>query len=796
MRKRHLLLTALIISLLVATGFAWPTFFEQEDLLVHREGDYLPLILSEGDELSEQIHPARDGLKQITLSFDLPDDQTLPASTEIQLELRESGLSEPEEVILLSQANLKVFARTEIALDLPYRTAGKTYRLILHVNKLEASSRLAIHTVLHPKTALTLNHHSLGLATAMSMQFIKFNWISFLIAIVLIGLILLIILYPLPFLSHILNTVEIIPLILAPFMTLATVELLNTLNTDFWLSASVYWISLLVVLSFELLLISLFGHFRLGIYFNHLIFVALGFAHHMKLFFRGDPFVAGDLHSITEAAHTINQLTYRVNNRFFLALLLTILYVLLFFKSKRKIQARRWRIAVLAAVLAGQVILIDGVILDARLIQKTFGVSRYPWNQMVNYNQNGVVVPFLQSTRNLNADLPKTPAPADAAFYQAPLFSRRTQATVAQPNIIAIMSESFCDFDNISTFETSEPVTPFFDQLKNSPNARYGNLLVSIFGGGTCNTEFEFLTGSSMLFMADGSLPYNSYFMQKTHGLPDLLNQQGYRSVAIHPYLASFWDRNLVYPALGFDDFISLEDFPSGGLVRDFVSDRSDFKQIIQTMETKKPDERLFVFSVTMQNHFPYHSSEEILQGLDYNIKIPGMTDVESVELYLSLLRQSDDALRDLIYYLAQSKEPTLVVIFGDHLPGNNNSFRNFYEILFHKDLADLTLDETEKMYETPWMIWANYQLPQLENQVLSPNFLATTVLDLTRNAKSPYFELVDTVHESVQAMSNKMIITREGQAFDRERIPASLSDLLDRYWAAEYDNVIAGKSQ
>jgi len=66
------------------------------------------------------------------------------------------------------------------------------------------------------------------------------------------------------------------------------------------------------------------------------------------------------------------------------------------------------------------------------------------------------------------------------------------------------MSESYADFNNIRELETSEPVMPFFDWLKNQPESISGNLLVSVFGGGTCNTEFEYLTGSSMLFMNDG----------------------------------------------------------------------------------------------------------------------------------------------------------------------------------------------------------------------------------------------------------------------------------------------------
>ena len=162
----------------------------------------------------------------------------------------------------------------------------------------------------------------------------------------------------------------------------------------------------------------------------------------------------------------------------------------------------------------------------------------------------------------------------------------------------------------------------------------------------------------------------------------------------------------------------------------------------------------------------------------------------------MSLWRQSDDALRDLIYYFSTVDEPTLIVLFGDHLPGNNNVFKNFYEDLFGKPLADLTQLETQKIYETPWLIWANYELPAVAKDVTSPNFLATTVLDLAGAAKSPYFEQVSQLNQTVKAMNNKMVITRDGRTYDKESLPSGLVRQLNRYWALEYDNVVRDKAQ
>lgn len=796
LNMRLFFLAICVVSIAYISWQAWPSFFNLDEKTTTVDSDYLPYRLKEGDLLVQDFHSVKDGLVALTLSFDLPEDTDLPEETSIRLSVKAAGEPVVAEQTLLTRENLKLYARTRIPLQIGSQTAGQTYSVILSIDRLPESARLSIHTSHATQAAMLVNGRDTGLATVLGLTYRQFNVWAFVRVLILMLMILVLVLLPLPGLDALLQEAIVVPLIAAPFLTLASIEILNTLNRDAMLPAPVFWLSYLTLLLFELLMASLLGRVRLAIMVNHLLFMALGIANHVKLFFRGDPFVAGDLRSVTEAAHTINQLDFIINNRFLAAVLLLVIFFLLLGKTRDTHAARRTRWIASTSSLIPLIALLNGLVLNPALISQYPGITRYPWNQMVNYNQNGVVIPFLQSTRNLNISQPEQMTQPQPGFYEIPASQKTLKPSPDKPNIIVIMSESFADFDNIRPIQSTEPVMPFFDQLQNSPNTRYGKLLVSIFGGGTCNTEFEFLTGSSMLFMADGSLPYNSYFMGPTHALPDLLGQQGYRSVAIHPYLRTFWDRNLVYPAMGFDQFISMEDFPAGGKVRDFISDKADFNQIIRSYESKQPDERLFIFSVTMQNHFPYRSSEEILSELEYNIKLPTMTEVESVELYLSLVRQSDDALRDLIYYFSTVEEPTLVVLFGDHLPGNNNVFKNFYEDLFGKPLADLTQLETQKIYETPWLIWANYDLPEVAKDITSPNFLATTVLDLAGAAKSPYFEQVSQLNQTVKAMNNKMVITREGRTYDKEALPSSLVRQLDRYWASEYTNIVLGKEQ
>lgn len=793
-RSRIIVGIIFLIGIILTTWLAWPSFYETTSAEADGETDYLPYQLFEGDILRQTFVPQQKGLQELALSFDLSANSDLPQDTLFSLDIYRMADDSSVLSMTLTSEELRTYTQTAIPISLGRGSIGQDYELVLTVLKLSDEVTLSIHTTHALNYPLVVNQSQTGLAMTMVLTYSEFNQGIFALVLFMTVIIVLLLALPLRRMHQTMTRFTIIPIFAAPGMTLIIIELLNTLNVDFWLKPQLIFLSYLVILLIELFLLGLIGRSREAIYLTMTLFVIIGMSNHVKLFFRGDPFVIGDIRSLVEAAEGVNKLKFEVSSRFLLALLFAMVSLLLFAGIRHKKRSRKFHLCVM---LASAVLFVSGynlVLLNGEFLEETFKIDRYPWNNMMNYKQNGVTLPFLQSISNMIVRVPTEDVTVSPTMYEIDQTEQREKADPDKPNVIAIMSESFSDFSNINDLATSEPYIPFYDSLKNSDNTISGNLLVSIFGGGTCNTEFEFLTGSTMLFMNDGSIPYVNYFNRRTHSLADLYSQQGYRTLAIHPYLRSFWDRNTVYSNIGFDRFMSLEDFPQEGFVRDFMGDQADYDQIIQAMEDKEANERLFLFSVTMQNHFPYYSSEEILSGLKYNIKIPGMTDVESVELYLSLLRQSDDALKSLVTYLSDLDEPTLLVIFGDHLPGNNNCFNSFYENMFGKTIADLSLAETQKLYETPFMIWANYDLPEDDIDVISPNFLGTYVLNLSGAATSPYFAAVDQLGEEIQAMSGKMILMKSGIRYDEEHIPMRLVKKLDRYWAFEYDNIIADR--
>ena len=125
--------------------------------------------------------------------------------------------------------------------------------------------------------------------------------------------------------------------------------------------------------------------------------------------------------------------------------------------------------------------------------------------------------------------------------------------------------------------------------------------------------------------------------------------------MATHPYYADGWDRDKVYPLLGFSESIFKDQYWGAGYVRKYVSDNSCVDKIIELYEKKEEGTPLFVFNVTMQNHGGYSDTYD---NFTPDITVEG---VESTPLsqYLSLVRLSDQALEKLISYFEEADEKT-----------------------------------------------------------------------------------------------------------------------------------------
>ena len=293
-----------------------------------------------------------------------------------------------------------------------------------------------------------------------------------------------------------------------------------------------------------------------------------------------------------------------------------------------------------------------------------------------------------------------------------------------KPHIIVVMNESFGITQE--KVKTNVEVTPYYDSLKGLTK---GNLYVNTFGGGTANTEFEFLTGMTIGNYEYPVMPYNNFVKSDKYSLARYFDNIGYKTIAMHPYTATNYHRDKVYKRFGFDELIFYDDFKHRDTVRNFVSDKAFYEEVIDRFnDIKESDKKLFLFGITMQNHSGYSTFD----GAEVKAQLDGYKEKESLDAYLSLMKISDDALKTLIEYFDKEKEHVIILFFGDH----NASFGT--DINKHIFGSNIEYECTDA-YRTPFFIYDNKTKEDNFVEGVSANFLSLLLLD---KAGLPYDEV------------------------------------------------------
>jgi phosphoglycerol transferase MdoB-like AlkP superfamily enzyme len=247
----------------------------------------------------------------------------------------------------------------------------------------------------------------------------------------------------------------------------------------------------------------------------------------------------------------------------------------------------------------------------------------------------------------------------------------------------------------------------------------------------------------------------------------------------MHPYFETGWSRNLIYPKLGFDESYFIEHFNQSELVRKYISDEEMYSKIIDRYENRKVNENLFIMSISMQNHGGYATKYKNFEQNYYKIG-RSYTDANQ---YFSLIRESDDALRDFVNYFASVDEPVEIVFFGDHQPSLNS---NFYKLLNGKGLSGLTLKELEALYTVPFFIWTNYDTPEETVEITSLNFLSTMALQRAGIDLPPYNQFMADLMEVVPAINARGYYSLEKDRY--LHVEDALGEELE--WIRKYENL------
>ncbi|SEW01656.1 LTA synthase family protein [[Clostridium] fimetarium] len=423
------------------------------------------------------------------------------------------------------------------------------------------------------------------------------------------------------------------------------------------------------------------------------LWLACGITDFVVLAARKTPFTAMDLYLIKDAIKIIPiyMNTFQIGATILGIVLVIVALVIWWFKSPiYKGKMNYFRSAAKFGIMAAGLTLATNALLLNSMLEDNFG------NLGNAYKQYGFAYCFSCSVLSRGISKPDNYSVESIQQLKAQIESNSTEKENEQPNIIFLQLESFMDPNLIKGVTFSENPVPNFEEL--IKNYSCGYLWVPCVGAGTANTEFEVQTGMNIDDFGPGEYPYRTV-MQSTacESTAYNLKKLGYTAEAIHNNDATFYDRYKVFANLGYDTFTSIEFMnvtektPTG-----WAKDKILTSQITQALDSTQTKD--YVYSISVQGHGDYPST--FPAGFTPKITAQGFFDLDATQAfdyYINQLNEMDTFIKELTDELSKRDEKTILVLYGDHLPGF--SFEN--ENLKNADI-----------YQTQYVIWDNYGLP------------------------------------------------------------------------------------
>ncbi|MCQ6278669.1 LTA synthase family protein [Bacillus sp. EB600] len=497
-------------------------------------------------------------------------------------------------------------------------------------------------------------------------------------------------------------------------------------------SGAFYLLFFLFLLHGALLIFNYRTFFLLTILINT-IFCLLAFSSYTKEKLRGDPLLPTDLSMTSEAKNMLQYFANISTTSIIIIVIGIISFICLLIYGFRKIKndkkSKRYYLLPALFVLLFGFFFYQDAYANSSVLYNSFNIQVNHYNQKENYQTNGVLLSFIRNIYYMHPTIPAgySSTKIDSIIKQIPPDQPNNEDE--KPNIIIIQSEAFWDPTLLKNVTFNKDPLPFFHQIYS--NSTHGSLNVPVYGGGTVDTEFEVLTGMTNQFLPIGSVPYIQYIHNPLPALPNILRNQGYQSVAIHPYFNWFYQRETVLKDLGFDNFLSLEFFPQPMQDLYYYRDNEITDEIIKRLENNS-DKPNFIYAITMQNHGPYPADrKKYYASMEAELNKSGdkfSPEAKNIlEFQADNMVEVDKQLEKLITYLQNTKRKTIVAYFGDHLPLLGDNYLVYKEANYFKN--DQTFDQYKKMFQTPLLIWNNYDNKKQSLNISAP-FLGPYLLD------------------------------------------------------------------
>ena len=398
-------------------------------------------------------------------------------------------------------------------------------------------------------------------------------------------------------------------------------------------------------------------------------------------------------------------------------------------------------------------------------------------DQAYNYRTNGFILATISNlqtkTQKQPEDYSKEAVQKIVQKYQKIAEENnknRKKLSDKKVNVVYVMSESFIDpklGKHLYDYGNKESI-PYTQEIKKSQSS--GWAASSEYGGGTANVEFEALTGLSNFFL--NSIPYTS-IVSANKDTPSILknfNENGYKTIAMHPYNRNMYRREVVYPNLGFQEYKSADGFKNNSKIDNskYISDESAFNEALAELKNSQKPE--FIHLVTMQNHMPYEENAYSEHNFNVNAKNGANPEnAKTVQAYLEGISRSDKAMKNFLSEIEKINEKTIVVFWGDHWPG-------IYGEMFEKEL------NKNDIRRTPLFIYSNFKKEKQDLGTSSLIYNQILALSAFNSKLSPFQYLLSDLREKYPALTKQFVKTDEK------------SDILKDFEMIEYDILSGNK--
>lgn len=515
---------------------------------------------------------------------------------------------------------------------------------------------------------------------------------------------------------------------------------------------------------------------------------------HYKIKFRDEPLNPTDFSLGKEAGNIVKGYNLLPDLKIWCIIIIclfTVIFSFLFIKNKRP----NLKISVIGTAIT--LVLTIGVyvgIYKNNRLYESFYLDKNMYHETEIVSSQGLVYSLINKTNVMSYEKPEGYSIETAEE----ILSRYPEPAVPEnpPDVIAVMVEAYSDMQNWPNVNFTDE-NPYEEFNKIRENGCYGKIFVPFLGGGTAASEFEVLTGNNTSVIST-AMPtaYSTHITKSSYSVAQYFKKLGYVTTSIHPGHAWFYNRQNVYPRLGFDTFLSKNNVPEGSAeVNYYIADEvttdmiiNDYKNHLET----NPDKGYFNFTVTIQNHAPYNNSQ-LYFDKEYISKDAGLTDEEYyiINNYLGGVKTGNELIVKIYEYINTLDRPVVLLIFGDHLP-----YLDSEELIYEKlglDIKSNTHEAYKNRYSTDYMIIGNNaylekNIPSISGQqgLISSNYLSLKMLQYM-NIELPQFHAF--LNDLIQYAP---IVSRlyNGHEEKQDSVPPELVIMLKEYKILQYYNL------